>query len=313
MRALILDVGLEICLREPLGRDILDYQTEYLKAANIFSKIIVLTDTIAEDYTQDNVYYYVCTQPPKYEFLKSVLDDQPFLLLNGPVLTDFPAVKIRDLFFNSVLDLLCLTAGEMRGSTFALEKTAGGVLLTAFGTGETAAQIYVINPLLLTYYFHERFELQTFLTEVLKHRKQIVCRAMPEWTECVNNYPAYINATRHLKNSENLPGQLIDGSYYGKNCEIDFSAELSGLQFFGADCAVGKNCALKNSVLLGGNKIGEAARLSDVILQKNVCIGQHCELKNSLIGANSVIENNVRIPEGMIVAPYSIIKSGSGV
>jgi NDP-sugar pyrophosphorylase family protein len=127
------------------------------------------------------------------------------------------------------------------------------------------------------------------LTEILKHRKQIVCRTVPEWTECVNNYPAYINATRHLRNNENLPGQLIDGSYYGKNCEVDFSAELSGTQFFGDNCAVGKNCVLKNSVLLGGNKIGEAVRLSDVILQKNVRVGRHCELRNSLIGANSVI------------------------
>ncbi|MDR1452424.1 MAG: NDP-sugar synthase [Candidatus Margulisbacteria bacterium] len=313
MRALILDVGQNVYLREPLNRDILAYQTEYLKAANIFSKIIVLTDTLAEDQTQDGVHYYVCPQLPKYEFLKSVLDDQPFLLLNGPVLTDLPAARIRDLFFNGVMDLLCLTSGGVCGSTFMLEKTASGALLTAFGAGETAAQIYVINPLLLTYYFYERFELQIFLTEALKHRRQIICRSVPEWTECVNNFPAYIRATRHLKNSANLPGQLINGSYYGKNCEIDFSAEQLGAQFFGDNCAVEKNCSLQNSVLLGSNEVGAATVLSDSILQKNVRIGQCCELKNSLVGANSIIESHVRIPEGMIVAPDSLIKSGSGV
>jgi NDP-sugar pyrophosphorylase family protein len=313
MRALILDVGQDAYLREPLGRDILVYQTEYLKAAKVFSQIIVLTDTIAEDQTQDNVHYYVCLRPPKYEFLKSVLDDQPFLLLNGPVLTDLPAAQIRNLFFTGVMDMLCLTAGDMRGSTFALEKTASGALLTAFGAGETAAQIYVINPLLLTYYFHERFELRIFLTEALKHRKQVVCRSAPEWTECVNNFPAYIRATRHLKNGAELPGQLINGSYYGQNCEVDFSAELTGAQFFGDNCIVGKNCSLKNSVLLGGNEVGAFTMLNDSILQKNVRVGQYCELKNSLVGANSVIESHVRIPEGMVVAPDSIIKSGSGV
>jgi NDP-sugar pyrophosphorylase family protein len=211
------------------------------------------------------------------------------------------------------MDLLCLTADGLRGSTFALEKTAGGALLTAFGAGETAAQIYVINPLLLTYYFHERFELRIFLTEALKHRKQVGCRSVTEWTECVNNFPAYIRATGHLKNGADLPGQLINGSYYGKNCEIDFSAELSGRQFFGDDCAVGKNCVLQSSVLLGGNTIDENTRLNDVILQKNVRIGRYCELKNTFVGANSVIENNVRLPEGLVIAPDSIIKSGSGV
>ncbi|GBR75902.1 nucleoside-diphosphate-sugar pyrophosphorylase [Candidatus Termititenax persephonae] len=288
--------------RELPGQDILVYQISLLRRAG-FKDITVLSDFIAEDFRQAGITYYACPRPPKYAFLKRVLNDQPFLLLNGPALTDYPLNKLAEAYQADKPDVLCLTGGGLLGETFYVEPTAG--------TSEIAAQIYIINPLLLTYYYHEYFETGLFLTEMLKHRRIIKCCSHKGWSECVNNYPAYLRAAHYLLGCGAVPGSPINNLYYGKKCEVDFTADLGGRLFFGDNCQVGAQSRLQDSLLLGQNTLGGGVRLTNCLLQKYVTIGNNCVLENCLIGERSVIGDNVRLTD-FVLAPRSVIKSGSG-
>lgn len=311
MRALILDIGQNKYLRDILGQDILLYQLEWLRAGGC-THISVLTDSIEKNFKYENVNYYACSELPKYEFLKSLLDDKPFVLLNGPFLSDTPLKEITNMYYGARPDVLCLTGGNMRGETFTVERDRSTALLNVFGADEATSNVYIINPLLLSFYFFEQFDIQLFLTEMIKHRRRIFCESNTAWGEYINTYPAYFEASKHLLSAE-LDATLINDSYYGKNCEIDFSVQQSGRQFFGDDCLVGKNCVLQDSIFLHNVQIGSASRIKNSLLQKNVKIGRHCELENCLIGENCMLEDNVRLPAGSILAAGSILKTGSGV
>ena len=313
MRALIIDIGQKKDIRDILGQDILLYQLDWLRAAKI-TDITVFTDNITKNLQYDGIHYYACTEPPKYELLKTVLDDKPFFLLNGPVLTNYSGETLNKLYNKLQADVLCLTGGSFYGETFAVERDGAAALLNVFGSGETVNNIYVINPLLLSFYFYERFDIQLFLTEMIKHRRRIFCENNTGWIEYVNTYPAYFQATKQLLSSvPELSGSKIHNSYYGKNCEIDFSVKLLGQQFFGDDCRIGLNCVLENSIFLNKIQIADSARIKNSILQKNVKIGKNCELENCLIGENCIIEDNIRLPAGIILAADSVIKTDSGI
>ncbi|MDR1997420.1 MAG: NDP-sugar synthase [Candidatus Margulisbacteria bacterium] len=313
MRALLIDIGQKKDLRDILGRDILAHQLSWLRADKELEEIVIFSDWITQNYQKDNVAYYACRGLPKYGLLKKVLNDQPFLLLYGPVLSAFPLHNLREQFCALRADILCLTGGSFHGETYAVEQNTRQELLSPFGSGDAADNVYIINPLTLTYYFHERFDIQAFLTEMRKHRRQIYCLPNPDWIEYVNNYAAYYQATRRLLDSPELPGTKIHNSYYGGNCEIDFSVELRGRQFFGEDCRVGARGILSDSVFLDRTVIGADARISGSILQKNVKIGRSCELPNCLIGAGCVIGDKVRLSPGTVLAADSTVQSDSGV
>ncbi|GBR77587.1 mannose-1-phosphate guanylyltransferase [Candidatus Termititenax dinenymphae] len=300
MRAIILDVGQKKELRELPGQDILAYQVTALQQTG-FDTIIVLSDLFAEDYKQSGAAYYACPSAPKYDFLKSILNDEPFLLINGPALTDFPPAKLMDFFRKEHADVLCLTARDLTGETFS----------ASTDPEEYSAQFYVLNPVLFTYYFYEYFEIRLFLTEMYKHRKKIIYQHSGGWNEYVNTHTAYVRAARYLLQKSLIPGSKVNNAYYGKNCEIDFAANLSGTQFFGANCKAEAESLLSDSLLLGNNTIGAGSRIVNSLLQRNVKIGRNSALDNCLIGEGSVIEDNVRLPSGFVLAPQSIIRSGS--
>jgi NDP-sugar pyrophosphorylase family protein len=313
MRAVIIDIGQRKDLREILGQDILDYQLEWLKADTQIEDVIILTDSITVAKKQKKVSYYACPELPKYEFLKSILNDQPFLLLYGPILSAFPVRALREHFWLNKADISCLTGGYFQGETLTIEQDGIHKLLSVFGTGDSVNNAYIINPLILTYYFHERFDIQLFLTDMLKHSRKIFCLNNPDWVEYVNNYTAYFQTTNYFLELSNVQGTKIHNSYYGDNCEIDFSVELYGRQFFGKDCRVGQHSVLKNSVFLDSVTIGTDSRVSNSILQKRVKIGQHCELEHCLLGENCTVGDNVRLPAGTILAADSVVQSNSGV
>ena len=313
MRALIIDIGRKKELRGILGRDILAYQLDWLRTEKMISEVIVLTDSITEDSQDADVSYYACRELPKYEQLKTILDDKPFLLIYGPILSAFSLKALREEYRNTQADILCLGGGYFCGETFGIGIDSVRRVTSAFGVDGPLHNVYIINPLILTYYFHERFEMQTFLAEMLKHHRKIFFLNNPEWLEYVNTYPAYFQATKYLLQRPELQGTKIHNSFYGKNCEIDFSVELHGRQFFGDDCRAGAGGVIRNSVFLDDVFVGANSRVSNSILQKGVKIGDNCELENCLLGEDCQIGANVRLPKGTILAAGSIVQTDSGV
>ena len=108
-----------------------------------------------------------------------------------------------------------------------------------------------------------------------------------------------------------VPGSPINNLYYGKNCEVDFTAELNGQLFLGNDCRIGAQSRLQDSLLLGNNTVDGGSGLRNSLLQRYVKIGSNCVLENCLVGEHCVIEDNVRLTD-FVLAPQSVIKSGSG-
>jgi NDP-sugar pyrophosphorylase family protein len=308
-----MDIGQPADLRQILGRDILDYQLDWLKTDDDITETIVLTDSVAVDLRRSGTVYHSCAELPKYDLLKSLLNDQPFLLIYGPLLTSFKPQELRAAFRAAQADIVCLTGGFFHGETFAVEQDSGHKLTSVFGSGAPVNNLCIVNPLLLTYYFHERFEMQTFLAEMLKARRRIFCLENTGWLEYVNTYPAYFQASGWLLKNAPVKGAKIHQSYYGKNCEIDFSVSLRGRQFFGDDCLIGKDSILQNSIFLDRAAVGENCRINNSILQKNVKIGRNCELKNCLLGEGVAIGDNVRLPDNTILAAGSAVKDYSGV
>lgn len=100
--------------------------------------------------------------------------------------------------------------------------------------------------------------------------------------------------------------------WVGEDLKSDRSVKLLGPAIIGQGVSIAAETKIQDYTVLGDNTwIGRESNLSRAIVWKGSRIGSHVNLNGCIIGFDCVIEDNVTIGEGVVLADHSLIKRGS--
>lgn len=99
-----------------------------------------------------------------------------------------------------------------------------------------------------------------------------------------------------------------DGIWIGENTFIDGSATLIPPVVIGDNCHIGPDTRLEAGTVIGHNvTIGAGAELKRAVIWNSVLIGDEVVLTACIIGRSCRIERRVKVLEGAVIGPLSII------
>jgi NDP-sugar pyrophosphorylase family protein len=306
-----------------LKKSIIDYQIEVLKKSDLVKTIIVIAKNQTNArYKQDGINFIIKNSNDDFLKINKIahfLSDEPFFLFYGNILTSFNLDKLLAVYKKRKADIVFLYEHSANNSGYYASLDKHGVM-TDLSYEKTDYKnylhnIFCINPDLLTYTADKTSSFfEQFLPEMLELKKKIVGLENKEYFTNISIPRDLYNTAFTLLEKEIFPisGSRIDKSYYGDNCDIDFSVIAKGKHFFGRQCSIGKESKLANNIIYDNVRIGNNCNIADSILYNNVNIADNCEIIGSIIGDDVVIENNVRIRENSLIAKKSVLKEYSG-
>jgi mannose-1-phosphate guanylyltransferase / phosphomannomutase len=261
-------------------------------------------------------------------------DDGPMVVFNGDVLTDINISQIVDfhkkkkakvtLTLTRVEDPtaygLILTDKESRVSHF-IEKPSWEQLanLSAEGPADTInAGIYVIDPKIFKNVpkgVEYSFERQLF-PELLEQGEPIYGYISDRYWIDIGKPTQYQSAHEAILRNEvavRVFGARSDrGVRIGENAKIDKTVKLLGPAIIGKEVSIGAETKIKDYTVLGeGVVVGQECSIAQTIVWEGTRIGSHVSLNGCIIGFNCVIEDNVTIGSGVVLADNSFLRKGS--
>lgn len=248
------------------------------------------------------------------------LDDRPFILITGEVLTNYPVSLLyqEHNMHKADISFLYSTASDFSGyyAMLSERKNLIDFVLNKKEFGNFIHNIFCVNPDLLTYINQENYLFfEYFLPKMQVLDKIIVGQQNKDFFVSLDCPASLYKANYELLHNEIFPisGNKIHHSYYGKNCEIEFSVKLGGKQFYGNNTRVNEQTNIKNNIVLDKVIIGAQCLIENSLIMNNVRIGNNCEIKNCIIGDNVVVEDNVRLPEYSVISQNSRVNRLTGV
>lgn len=111
----------------------------------------------------------------------------------------------------------------------------------------------------------------------------------------------------------NIPHASKQGNIWiGENPHIDAAAKISGPAAIGNNCKISKGAKIAEFSAVGDDVfIGENSEIIESVIWAKTKIGKNVILKQCLIGFNCVIEDDVSVGHGTILADHTWIKKGS--
>jgi len=272
--------------------------------------------------------------------------DQRFIIISGDVFTDFDltaAVRFHEEkkakativlthASNPLQYGVVLTHDNGKISRFLEKPTWGEVFSDTINTG-----IYILEPEILDLIPpKEEFDFSKNLFPILLEQDIGLYGYVAEgyWRDVgsLNEYQdAHSDALRGLVKA-NIPGAMQANLYVGANSQIDTDPKnLSGLVVIGKNtrihsdvkianavigdnCDIQQGCAIKNSVIWAGTKIGTNVEMSadvvgtdctigdDVVISENVFMSDHC-----IIGKRSRLSANIKLWPEKVVEEGSVV------
>jgi mannose-1-phosphate guanylyltransferase/phosphomannomutase len=261
-------------------------------------------------------------------------DDGPMVVFNGDVLTDINISQIIDfhkkkkarvtLTLTRVEDPtaygLILTDKECRVSHF-IEKPSWEQLanLAAEGPADTInAGIYVLDPKIFGNVpkgVEYSFERQLF-PDLLAAGDPIYGYISDRYWIDIGNPAQYQSAHEAILRNEvavRVFGARSErGVRIGENVRLDKTVKLLGPAIIGRGACVGAETRIKDYTVLGENvAVGQECSIAQTIVWEGTRIGNHVSLNGCIIGFNCVIEDNVTIGGGVVLADNSLVRKGS--
>jgi NDP-sugar pyrophosphorylase family protein len=261
-------------------------------------------------------------------------DDEPLLVFNGDVLTDINLTQVIAFHKkNKARATLTLTRVE-DPTAYGLIVTDKHGVVTQFiekpsweqvanvkkhGTADTInAGIYVLDPKVFrgvpadTEYSFER---QLF--PGLLAKGELVCGYVSDryWID-IGKPEQYRQAHEAILRNEvavRVHGARIDNRYWiGDHVKIAKSARMIGPSIIGQKAVIGDDSRIKDYSVLGdGVQVGKNCTLAGAIIWEGTRVGNEVNLEDCIIGYDCVIEDNVAIGQGVVIADRSVIKKGS--
>jgi len=307
-----------------LGEPLLKYQLNYLKSFEMIDTIIIIGKTFNDrEFKEDQTKYIFIKNSDEsinLNVIKKYLDDDPFFLFIGNIITNYPLNEIIREHRSRRADITFLYT-ESTDTTgyyikFDKRKNMKDIKYNDRQARYLVNNIFYINPTVLTYLDKDNYLFfEMFLPSLIKKNMFIHALINKKYFEIIDVPEKLYSANYELLTKELFPikGNKINRSYYGDKCEIDFSVVSEGSQYFGSNCTVLPNSNIKDNIMFDQVSIGENCTITNSIIMDNVKIGNNCEIKNSIIGSDVKIENSVRLQNNSIITKKSNIKQMSGI
>jgi NDP-sugar pyrophosphorylase family protein len=240
-----------------------------------------------------------------------LVDDEPFLVLNGDIISDINYKQLVEYHEGkgglATIALIHVPDPSRYG---AVELDGNGRVLRFVEKPEHGmapsnlinAGVYVLEKEVLDYIPEGRkVSTENEVFPILaKEGKLFGFEARGMWVD-VGVPESYLEA-----NSQML--QKLGGITSGDNYEVSKSAKIlepcyigSGVQI-GAHSVIGPNTSICDHV-----HIGEGCRVENSIVFPGVTIGDYSSIRNAIIGENASIERWVKIESGSLIGDYAII------
>jgi NDP-sugar pyrophosphorylase family protein len=254
-------------------------------------------------------------------------DEGPIVIFNGDVLTDINITKVVN-FHREKGARVTLTLTEVEDPTsFGLILTDKQGRVTKFiekpswemVTARTInAGIYVVDPKIFKNVprgkpcMFER-DLYPSLLEAGVPIFGYLSRAY--WID-IGNPDKYKEVHQAILRGEvavKIYGTRIRGRHWiGKDTHPDPSVKFVGPSIIGEKVKLGKETEIKDYVVVGDQvTIGEHSSLERAIIWKGTKIGKRASLTDCILGYDCLIEDEVVIDRGVVLADGSVVKKGT--
>jgi mannose-1-phosphate guanylyltransferase/phosphomannomutase len=256
-------------------------------------------------------------------------DKGPMIVFNGDILTDINISKLVSyhqeknarvtLALTEVEDPtsfgLVLTDKDGRVNKFIEKPNWGMVTAKTINAG-----IYVIDPKI----FKEvpkgqeySFERQLYPSLLAKGERVYGYLSGAYWID-IGNPEKYKEVHQAILRNEvavKIYGTRLNGKVWlGKDTMPDRTVKFAGPSIIGEKVKLGKETEIKDYVVVGNRvAIGENCSLDRSIIWEGTKIGNHVRLSDCILGYNCVIEDEVSIERGMVLADGSVLKKGTRI
>ncbi len=243
-----------------------------------------------------------------------LVDDDPFLVLNGDIISDIDYSHLVEyhkkkgglatIALMRVPDPSRYGAVEMDSDdrvTRFVEKPEKGMAPSNL----INAGVYVLEKEVLDYIPDgRRVSTENEVFPILaKEGKLYGYEARGLWVD-IGVPEAYLEANH-------LVLQKLGGDIKGENCEISKSAKIIVPTCFGEGVIVGAHSVIGPDTSISDHvHIGEGCRIENSIIFPGVTIGDYSSVKNAIIGENASLERWVKVESGSLIGDYSTITDG---
>ena len=236
----------------------------------------------------------------------SVLDrlsDEPFLALNGDILTDLDlgALVTRHGETGAAVTIALHHVEDARA--FGLVDTTGGDRVTAFREkppdvvpGDINAGTYVVEPSALSAWPRDTYlwiEGEVFPKLIADGSLLVGYRSDAYWLD-LGTPQQYLRAHADLL-AGRVAGRTYEAPWLGPDAAVDATATLAADVAVGTRSAIGRECTVSGSVVMPEAQIASGARVEGSILGPRAVVGSGATLVDSVLGEAA------RVPEGAVL------------
>jgi NDP-sugar pyrophosphorylase family protein len=257
---------------------------------------------------------------------KLIEHNEPFLVLNGDILTNISYVEfVRKHKASSSIATIALHEVEDPSRYGVVELTDKGriVRFVEKPSREEApsnlvnAGIYALNPEIFEYIPKERrvsieHEIFPKLAEEGKLQGHIF---QGYWTD-IGEPSDYLRANRLLLDLETRKEKLgknatLDSEseirkpyIIGENAGVGGNTKIGPYAAIGEDVIIGKGVRIENSIIFPRTAISDFASIKGAIIGEAAIIGRYAKIEGGcIVGDNAIIQDNVTLTQGVSVCP----------
>lgn len=242
-----------------------------------------------------------------------LVDGEPFLVLNGDVISDIDYGRLIEYHKRKGgLATIALIRVPDPSRYGAVELDSDDRVLRfvekpVFGTAPSNlinAGIYVMDKEVLDYIPDGKVSTETeIFPQLAKEGKLYGYEGRGLWVD-IGVPDSYLEANH-------LVLDKLNGSAVGEGCQVDETAKIMEPSSLGNGVLIGANSVIGPDTSISDHvQIGQGCRIERSIIFPGVTIGDYSSIRNAIIGENASIERWVKIESGSLIGDYATISDG---
>lgn len=242
-----------------------------------------------------------------------LVDGEPFLVLNGDVISDIDYGRLIEYHRQKGgLATIALIRVPDPSRYGAVELDSDDRVLRfvekpVFGTAPSNlinAGIYVMDKEVLDYIPDGKVSTETeIFPQLAKEGKLYGYEGRGLWVD-IGVPDSYLEANHMVLDK-------LNGSAAGEGCQVDETAKIMEPSSLGNGVLIGANSVIGPDTSISDHvQIGQGCRIERSIIFPGVTIGDYSSIRNAIIGENASIERWVKIESGSLIGDYATISDG---
>jgi len=257
---------------------------------------------------------------------KIIGHDEPFLLLNGDIISNVDYVKLTAEHMKhgatATMTLHRVDDPSRYGVVEMAEKNRIRRFVEKPERGKTPsnlinAGIYVLSPEIFDYISEERpvsIEREVF-TALTRGNKLFGYEFDGLWID-IGEPSDYLKSNRLLLDAELKNGRIASSAklegdveinnpvVIGEHASIGYKSRIGPHVAIGENANIGKNVCIENSIIFPSTAISDFSSLKGAIIGEDTIIGKWVKIEdNCIVGDHVMINDNVTLTKGVTVCP----------